>query len=58
MHEDQVRRDPGASTIALVKLVTEIGPDIAEIARRLGQFNESVRYRYKVLCGIITIWSN
>jgi len=30
-----------------VKLVTEIGPDIAEISRRLGQFRESVRYRYK-----------
>jgi hypothetical protein len=27
--------------------VTEIGPDIAEISRRLGQFKESVRYRYK-----------
>jgi len=35
------------NTVALVKLVTEIGPDIAEISRRLGQFKESVRYRYK-----------
>jgi len=30
-----------------VKLLTELGPDIPEIARRLGQFKESVRYRYK-----------
>ncbi len=34
-------------TAQLVKLVTEIGPDIPEIARRLNQFKESVRYRYK-----------
>lgn len=31
----------------MVKLVSEIGPDIPEIARRLGQYKESVRYRYK-----------
>lgn len=31
----------------MVKLIAEIGPDIPEIARRLGQFKESVRYRYK-----------
>ena len=31
----------------MVKLITEIGPDIPEISRRLGQFKESVRYRYK-----------
>lgn len=31
----------------LAKLITEIGPNISEIARRLGQFKESVRYRYK-----------
>jgi hypothetical protein len=34
-------------TVQLVKLLTEIGPDIPEISRRLGQFKESVRYRYK-----------
>lgn len=34
-------------TIQLVKLLTEVGPDIPEISRRLGQFKESVRYRYK-----------
>ena len=28
-------------------MITEIGPDIPEISRRLGQFKESVRYRYK-----------
>jgi DNA-binding Lrp family transcriptional regulator len=39
--------DASANTVALVKLITEIGPDIAEISRRLGQFKESVRYRYK-----------
>lgn len=31
----------------MVKLISEIGPDIPEISRRLGQFKESVRYRYK-----------
>jgi len=44
---DKVNLDTRANTVALVKLVTEIGPDIAEISRRLGQFKESVRYRYK-----------
>jgi DNA-binding Lrp family transcriptional regulator len=39
--------DPKENTVALVTLMTEIGPDIAEISRRLGQFKESVRYRYK-----------
>jgi len=47
MPHDNVQSDASASTVALVKLVTEIGPDIAEISRRLGQFKESVRYRYK-----------
>ncbi len=31
----------------LAGMITEIGPNISEIARRLGQFKESVRYRYK-----------
>ena len=31
----------------LAKMITEIGPNISEIARQLGQFKESVRYRYK-----------
>jgi DNA-binding Lrp family transcriptional regulator len=44
---DEVHHDANNSTVALAKLVTEIGPDIAEISRRLGQFKESVRYRYK-----------
>jgi len=34
-------------TVQLVKLLTEVGPDIPEISRRLDQFKESVRYRYK-----------
>jgi DNA-binding Lrp family transcriptional regulator len=46
-HFGQVQPDASASTVALVKQVTEIGPDISEISRRLGQFKESVRYRYK-----------
>ena len=46
-HETHVRADASENTVALVKLVTEIGPDIAEISRRLGQYKESVRYRYK-----------
>ena len=45
-------KDTDSSTVSsrtaqLVKLVTEIGPDVPEIARRLNQFKESVRYRYK-----------
>jgi len=39
--------DANARTVQLVKLLTEVGPDVPEISRRLGQFKESVRYRYK-----------
>jgi hypothetical protein len=39
--------DVNSRTVQLVRLLTELGPDIPEIARRLGQFKESVRYRYK-----------
>jgi hypothetical protein len=46
-----VQREPegnlNSRIVQLVKLLTELGPDIPEIARRLGQFKESVRYRYK-----------
>jgi len=46
-----VQREPESNvnsrTVQLVELLTEFGPDIPEIARRLGQFKESVRYRYK-----------
>ena len=35
------------STARLAELITQIGPSIPEIARRLGQYKESVRYRYK-----------
>jgi DNA-binding Lrp family transcriptional regulator len=45
--EEKAQRDPSENTVALVNLVTEIGPDIAEISRRLRQYKESVRYRYK-----------
>ncbi|MDA4122682.1 MAG: Lrp/AsnC family transcriptional regulator [Thaumarchaeota archaeon] len=31
----------------LASMIIELGPNISEIARRLGQFKESVRYRYK-----------
>lgn len=31
----------------LARMITEVGPNISEIARQLGQFKESVRYRYK-----------
>lgn len=41
------KRDVNARTAQLVDLLREVGPDIPEIARRLGQFKESVRYRYK-----------
>jgi hypothetical protein len=39
--------DINTRTAQLVQLISEIGPDIPEISRRLGQFKESVRYRYK-----------
>ena len=42
-----VARDTSARTAELVNMISEIGPDIPEIARRLNQFKESVRYRYK-----------
>jgi hypothetical protein len=41
------KRDVNARTAQLVDLLSELGPDIPEISRRLGQFKESVRYRYK-----------
>ena len=41
------RRDVNAKTAQLVQLLSELGPDVPEISRRLGQFKESVRYRYK-----------
>ena len=41
------KKDVNVRTAQLVQLLTELGPDIPEISRRLGQFKESVRYRYK-----------
>lgn len=43
---ERAKPNPSDNTVALVNLVAEIGPDIAEISRRLGQFKESVRYRF------------
>jgi len=40
-------RDTNSKTAQLVELISQIGPDIPEISRRLGQYKESVRYRYK-----------
>ncbi len=40
-------KDVNIRTAQLVQLLTELGPDIPEISRRLSQFKESVRYRYK-----------
>jgi len=39
--------DTNARTVQLAELITLLGPDVPEISRRLGQFKESVRYRYK-----------
>jgi DNA-binding Lrp family transcriptional regulator len=41
------KKDISLRTAQLANLLAEVGPDIPEIARRLGQFKESVRYRYK-----------
>jgi Winged helix-turn-helix DNA-binding len=43
----EARKDVSLRTAQMVRLITQVGPDIPEIARRLGQFKESVRYRYK-----------
>jgi len=43
--QKESKKDVNTRTAQLVQLLTEIGPDIPEIARRLGQFKESVRYR-------------
>jgi hypothetical protein len=40
------KQDSNAGTAELAELITQIGPDINEISRRLGQYKESVRYRY------------
>ena len=45
--EHEPESNVNSRTVALVKVLTELGPEIPEIARRLGQFKESVRYRYK-----------
>lgn len=41
------KKDTNERTAELVQLLSELGPDIPEISRKLGQFKESVRYRYK-----------
>src|SRR5947209_20400847 len=45
--QKESKKDVNTRTAQLVQLLTEVGPDIPEISRRLGQFKESVRYRYK-----------
>ncbi len=45
--QKESKKDVNTRTAQLVQILTEIGPDIPEISRRLGQFKESVRYRYK-----------
>jgi hypothetical protein len=47
MVQHEQESNVNSRTIQLVRLLTELGPDVPEIARRLGQFKESVRYRYK-----------
>ncbi len=42
-------RQTNASIAGMVKLITEIGPRVPEIARRLGRHKETVRYWYKEL---------
>jgi hypothetical protein len=44
---EQELENVNSRTVQLVKVLNEVGPDIPEISRRLGQFKESVRYRYK-----------
>jgi hypothetical protein len=39
--------DQNSKTAQLAKTILEIGPDINKVSRRLEQFKESVRYRYK-----------
>jgi len=43
---DGVKGNTSSKTAQLVELLCELGPDVPEISRRLGQFKESVRYRY------------
>jgi DNA-binding Lrp family transcriptional regulator len=39
--------DSNVAVSQLVQLISELGPNVPEIARKLGQYKESVRYRYK-----------
>ena len=43
--EQEPNGDVNTKTAQLVQLLVEIGPEIPEIARKLGQYKESVRYR-------------
>ena len=45
--QSETSNSTNEKTVQLVRLLTELGPDIPEISRKLGQFKESVRYRYK-----------
>jgi len=45
----ELGRDLNSDMAAMVKLISEIGPRIPEIARRMGRHKETVRYWYKKL---------
>jgi DNA-binding Lrp family transcriptional regulator len=45
--ETEKSSDSNAAMVRLVHSLYELGPNIPEIARKLGQYRESVRYRYK-----------
>lgn len=47
LQTERPRADTNTKIAQMVELIGEIGPDVPEISRRLGQFKESVRYRYK-----------
>jgi len=49
MQQSKKPRDINAKTAEFVKIVTEVGPDIPLIAKRMGEHKESVRYWFKKL---------
>jgi DNA-binding Lrp family transcriptional regulator len=49
MRQIKKPRDINAKVAELVKIVGEVGPDIPEVAKRMGEHKESVRYWFKKL---------
>ena len=49
MRQMKKPRDINAKVAELVKIVGEVGPDIPEVAKRMGEHKESVRYWFKKL---------